>query len=259
MNKSGYLQALAGSGGTAPYSFTVTAGALPNGLALSAAGVLSGTPTVASTVNFTVKAPDSLAATGTQAYVVTINPVVAIAPASLPNWTVNKSGYSQTITAANGTGAKTLVISSGTLPPGLTFTPATGVLAGTPTATGPFSFTIKATDSVGATGTQIYSVTINAAVGVTPASLPDFEVESRLREGKSATDWKRPAGGEGLGIPLSEALVRFERETIQTALARHLGSLEGAAVELGLPISNLRYKMSRLDLPLDGAVDADPI
>ena len=174
LNKSGYLQALAGSGGTAPYSFTVTAGALPNGLALSAAGVLSGTPTVASTFNFTVKATDSLAATGTQAYVVTINPVVAIAPASLPNWTVNKSGYSQTITAANGTGAKTLVISSGTLPPGLTFTPATGVLAGTPTATGPFSFTIKATDSVGATGTQIYSVTINAAVGVTPASLPDW-------------------------------------------------------------------------------------
>jgi transcriptional regulator with GAF, ATPase, and Fis domain len=53
--------------------------------------------------------------------------------------------------------------------------------------------------------------------------------------------------------------VRFERETIQTALTRHPGSLESAAVELGLPVSNLRYKMSRLDLPLDGAVDGDPI
>ena len=174
LNKSGYLQALAGSGGTAPYTFTVTAGALPNGLTLSSAGILSGTPTVASTFNFTVKATDSLAATGTQAYVVTINPVVTIAPASLPNWTVNKSGYSQTLTGVNGTGAKTLVISSGTLPSGLTFTPGTGVLAGTPTATGLFSFTIKATDSVGATGTLVYSVTINAAVSVTPARLPDW-------------------------------------------------------------------------------------
>jgi DNA-binding NtrC family response regulator len=94
---------------------------------------------------------------------------------------------------------------------------------------------------------------------ITPASLPDFEVESRLREGKSGTDWKRPAPGEGPGIPLSEALVRFERETIQAALSRHPGNLDAAAVDLGLPVSNLRYKMSRLDLPLDGAVDADPI
>ena len=94
---------------------------------------------------------------------------------------------------------------------------------------------------------------------ITPASLPDFEVESRLREGKSATDWKRPAAGEGPGIPLSEALVRFERETIQAALQRHPGDLEAAAVDLGLPVSNLRYKMSRLDIPLDGTVDADPI
>ena len=42
------------SGGIGTYSWAVTSGTLPTGLALSAAGVLSGTPTAAGTFNFTV-------------------------------------------------------------------------------------------------------------------------------------------------------------------------------------------------------------
>ncbi|MGH1560935.1 putative Ig domain-containing protein [Caulobacter segnis] len=52
------------TGGTAPYSYAVTSGALPAGVTLSAAGALSGTPTAAGAFNFTVTATDSSTGTG---------------------------------------------------------------------------------------------------------------------------------------------------------------------------------------------------
>ncbi len=74
-------QTLAAAGGVAPYSFAVTGGALPNGLMLTAAGVLSGTPTATGTFSFTVTATDANGFTGIQAYSVAIAaaPLVSIA------------------------------------------------------------------------------------------------------------------------------------------------------------------------------------
>ena len=48
------LTATSANGGTAPYTFLVSAGALPGGLTLSGAGALSGTSTAAGSFNFTV-------------------------------------------------------------------------------------------------------------------------------------------------------------------------------------------------------------
>ena len=174
INAPGYSQTVTASGGSAPYTFAVTTGAVPAGMTLSSGGVLNGTPTTATSYTFIVTATDSLSATGTQSYTILINPAVTVAPASLPNWTISKSGYTQTITGGNGTGAKTLAVTAGAVPTGMTFTPVTGVLNGIPTATGTFNFTITATDTVGATGSQAYTVVINAAVTVAPATLPDW-------------------------------------------------------------------------------------
>jgi len=85
-----YNQTLTASGGTAPYSFSVSAGTLPAGLTLSAAGVISGTPTTAQAYTFTVSVTDASVPqkSGTQAYTVTIsgggnNPnITSIAPTS---------------------------------------------------------------------------------------------------------------------------------------------------------------------------------
>ena len=73
-----YSQALGGSGGASPYSFGVTAGALPAGLTLSAAGLISGTVTGSGAFSFTVTATDNLGCTGTRVYSGTVNepPVV---------------------------------------------------------------------------------------------------------------------------------------------------------------------------------------
>ncbi len=67
-----YSQTITASGGTEPYSFAVTTGVLPQGLTLSSAGVLSGTPTIAESQTFTITATDSVACTGAQFYTITI-------------------------------------------------------------------------------------------------------------------------------------------------------------------------------------------
>jgi hypothetical protein len=54
-----YTQTLTAAGGLPPYTYAVTAGALPGGLSLSSAGVISGTPTTAGASSFTVTATDS--------------------------------------------------------------------------------------------------------------------------------------------------------------------------------------------------------
>jgi hypothetical protein len=54
-----YSATLTATGGTAPYAWTLVSGTLPAGLTLSLAGVISGTPTIAGTSNFTVRATDS--------------------------------------------------------------------------------------------------------------------------------------------------------------------------------------------------------
>ena len=70
-----YSQPLLAANGTGPYTFAVTAGALPGGLTLSSSGLLSGTPTSSGTFGFTVTATDTFSmATGSRVYSVIISP-----------------------------------------------------------------------------------------------------------------------------------------------------------------------------------------
>jgi hypothetical protein len=54
------------------------------------------------------------------------------------------AAYADTFRLAGSSGSATWSVISGQLPPGLTLTAATGVLTGTPTATGTFDFAVKA-------------------------------------------------------------------------------------------------------------------
>ncbi len=167
-----YSQALTASGGNAPYAFTVSAGALPAGLTLSGAGLLSGTPTVAGTFNFTVTATDSTsgtAGTASRAYTLVLTPPnIVVNQQTLPTTFVGQP-YSATLTSSGGTAPYTYAVTAGALPPGLTLTPA-GVLSGTPTAFGTFTFTVTSTDALGFTGTRVYALI--GVSGSIPANSP---------------------------------------------------------------------------------------
>jgi hypothetical protein len=165
---SAYSQSLAATGGTTPYTWGVASGTLPAGLSLSAAGVISGTPTAAGSSVFTVRVTDSgaPAATATQALSLTITaaPVaLAVSTASLANGTVG-SAYSQSLTATGGTTPYSWAVATGTLPAGLNLS-AAGTITGIPTAVGTSNFTVRVTDSASpaATATQALALTIAAA------------------------------------------------------------------------------------------------
>ncbi len=163
-----YSTTLTAGGGGGTYTFSVTGGALPSGLALSALGVLSGTPTSGGSFSVTITATDSItpALTGTQAYSLNIGAAtITLSPATLPGATY-ESSYSQTLTASGGTSTYSFSVTSGSLPAGLTLS-SSGELSGTPTAAGPSTFTVSATDSSTGTGpysgSQAYSLTVGAA------------------------------------------------------------------------------------------------
>jgi len=94
-----YSQTLTATGGTAPYTWAVTAGTLPAGLNLSAAGVISGPPTAAGSSTFTVGVTDSAATAATATKALTLN-INAAAPA-----TVSFATQVQPIFTANCTSA----------------------------------------------------------------------------------------------------------------------------------------------------------
>ena len=71
--------------------------------------------------------------------------------------------YSETISAQGGTGSYTFSVLGGALPSSTSLTTSTGVISGTPTVAGTYSFTIQVTDSLGNTGSQSFSITVSAA------------------------------------------------------------------------------------------------
>ena len=95
-----YNQTLAATGGTAPYTWSVSSGTLPAGVSLSTGGVLSGTPTAAGTSNFTIRVAGANGASSTKDFSVTIN-------AAAPPPTVNlssDSGGSCSVAVRTGSG-----------------------------------------------------------------------------------------------------------------------------------------------------------
>jgi hypothetical protein len=68
---SPYSLSLTASGGTGSFTWALVGGALPGGLSLSSAGVISGTPTTDGTFSFTVQATSGTQ-TGTSTYQLTV-------------------------------------------------------------------------------------------------------------------------------------------------------------------------------------------
>jgi hypothetical protein len=168
-----YTYTFAATGVPAP-SFGLASGALPLGFELDArTGLLSGTPTTAGVFTFTVTAtngtpPDAISPTLT----ITVDAPPAFTADSPPASAVVGTPYSYTF-AATGFPAPTFGLASGALPDGLSLDVTTGLLSGTPTKPGVFTFTIKATNGVSPDAVSpTLTITVDAPSAFTANSPP---------------------------------------------------------------------------------------
>jgi len=100
-----YSQALTASGGVAPYTWTLTSGALPAGLSLASGGAITGTPAAAGTSTFTVQAADSASAAASQSFSLTVAQGASCSYAlNLGTQVFDASGGSATIGVTAGSG-----------------------------------------------------------------------------------------------------------------------------------------------------------
>jgi hypothetical protein len=156
-----------GGSGTVTLTVSNIQNAIP-GLKISGNGTntitISGTPRFAGTETFQVTAKDSNGDTTVRTYSVTVNPAISLSTLVVPAGLANSAYQPFNITASGGTGTVTLTVSDIDNPvPGLTITGSgTGTvqISGTPTDVGLESFTVTATDSVGATTVWTYLVLI---------------------------------------------------------------------------------------------------
>ena len=107
-----YNQTIVATGGTAPYTYAVTSGALPDGLTLdSGTGLISGTPTNQGAFNFTITATDADACTGSRNYTVNINATCMFCDdfgdgVLDPNWTYIKPTWTESGGSLQGNSSK---------------------------------------------------------------------------------------------------------------------------------------------------------
>jgi Bacterial type II and III secretion system protein/Putative Ig domain len=137
---------------------------------------------------------------------------LAIASTSLPGATL-QIPYSASLRAAGGSGARTWSVIGGTLPSGLSLSPATGTISGTPTAAGNSNFTVSVADS----GTPTKSVTTTLSISVAAVapllavrnSLPNgniggpYDAVLTAIGGKAPYTWTVAAGALPTGLTLA--------------------------------------------------------
>jgi hypothetical protein len=164
-----YTSTLQAGGGLSPYTFSVSAGTLPPGLALASTGVLAGTPTQGGSFAFTAVVTDSNQRTATASLSIRVFSLLSIATATLPEALLLRD-YSAQLAAQGGQPDYRFEIATGALPDGLIFN--NGALRGAPTRAGSFTFDVKVTDSRLRTATRRYVIVVGSGPSISIQGTP---------------------------------------------------------------------------------------
>ena len=190
------------------YRWEITNGALPEGLSMSSSGLVSGTPRAATQTTPWVTVHDLTASEGgpswcggdnhsERQFVFNVGPGISIQDQSVPGGTIGQP-YSKQLTVwsvthlnptQGGPTTATWSIASGSLPAGVTLSPA-GVLSGTPTAEGAYTFVVKAATG-NASDTETETLTVRQPLVVSPFIARKAEVGIAFTNSQTAT------GGSG--------------------------------------------------------------
>jgi uncharacterized protein (TIGR03437 family) len=125
--------------------------------------VISGRLGAAGTSTFTLTVTDGYSTASAQ-LTLTIAPAPLIITSGSPTWvqTIGQFYYGG-FSASGGVGPYSgWVVTSGSLPPGLSLSSADGVLSGTPSETGDYSFTVQVSDSTGVTTSKAFHLTVQS-------------------------------------------------------------------------------------------------
>jgi hypothetical protein len=163
-----YGQQLAASGGDGSVDWSLAGGALPDGLTLSQAGAIGGTPTAGGTFEFTVQATGAGQSVAKELSIAIVS-ALAITTESLPTG-VTGVAYSQTLAAVGGTGVYLWNLVVPGLPSGFSLGATSGTIAGTPSAPSTSTFTVQAS-SGGLTATREFTIRIYAPLVINNTSL----------------------------------------------------------------------------------------
>ena len=177
-----YSTLLGAIGGTAPYTWSLSAGGFPRSMSLSSEGAIAGTPpkdVFPGIYSFTAMAAGASGA----GFLSSQNLSLKIAATFLVQW---DGGVGAVGVPYLGTGLFAIggmspyrdwTVVAGSLPPGLRLDSTTGHFQGVPTATGQFSFTASVTDSIGVTSSPTaFTMTIVPNLVISTPSLPSAVV-----------------------------------------------------------------------------------
>ena len=191
-----------------PTSFNATG--LPAGLTVStSSGLISGTPTASGSFSVALSATNS-GGTGTATLALTVNPAVPPAPvitSTLTATAVKGSPFSYQITATNNP----VSFNATGLAAGLMVSSTTGLISGTPTASGSFSVTLSAANS-GGTGTATLALTVNLPAPVITSALTASAVKGtafsyQITATNSPTSFNATGLPSGLTVSTSSGLI----------------------------------------------------
>ena len=159
--------------------FNVSSGSFPPGLSISDEGVISGTPTQAGSYAFYLqvtydKEPGCAKTPSDDRFILNVNAQVqrlVVTTSGLPDAGIGQAYTAPALTAANGT-VSSWTLAAGALPAGLTLG-SNGVISGTPTQSGLFTFTVQANGSPN-NDTRSLSIFVLAPLdlGLAPSGAP---------------------------------------------------------------------------------------
>ena len=194
-------------------TWSLQSGALPPGITLSTAGVLSGTPTVEGSYQFDVRAYNG-GAEDTNTYTLTVRqPLSVKSPFARGVGPSSEVGVrlGRTFTATGGSGTYAWSVSSGALPAGVVLDPAKGRVTGAPTEDGDFAFGVTATDSEGRATSVSATLSVVPRLAISTTRLKRATAGSRYRAvlrtsgGVRPLRWNVVGGALPRGLKLSQA------------------------------------------------------
>lgn len=142
-----FLMPLTATGGTGIFTWSVTSGALPTGLALTPTGAIVGKPTQAGRFAFTVTATDAEGRTGAYPTTLTVAERLAVAPQRLRPARQGRF-YQVRLKTTGGVQPAVWRVKRGPLPRGMRFDRQLGLLYGTPTRARTYGMQFEVQDAL---------------------------------------------------------------------------------------------------------------